>query len=181
MNSNICRHTHWYENQSWSGFFDNSMPNVLLQNAVNSGFSGGSCSKNEYNFSNVERLPTNRSINVGTSLVNISHAIFGCLKRSVSLMSFGGSVVINVTNSSIISVRCKLYHWLIDWLIDWLIRWLDVWREIGMKWKEICISNESSAGNERCGVVGPPSLTIGLSSCFDIYSLAVCPHRPAAL
>lgn len=84
------------------------MPNVLLQNDVNNGFNGGSCSKNAYNFSNVPRLPTKRSINVGTSLVSISHAIFGCLKRNVSGTSVGGSVVINVTNSSMISVRCKL-------------------------------------------------------------------------
>lgn len=108
MNSSICRQTHWYENQSWSDFFDSSMPNVLLQNDVNSGFSGGSCSKKAYSFSSVGRLPTSRSINAGTSLVSISHAIFGYLKRMLSAMSVGGSVVIIVTSSSMISVRCKL-------------------------------------------------------------------------
>lgn len=108
MNSSICRQTHWYENQSWSDFFDNSMPNVLLQNDVSSGLSGGSCSRKAYNFSSVERLPTSRSIKAGTSLVSISHAIFGYLKRIFSAMKVGGSVVIIVTNSSMISVRCKL-------------------------------------------------------------------------
>lgn len=84
------------------------MPNVLLQNDVNNGFNGGSCSKKAYNFSNVGRLLTNRSIKTGTSLVNISQAIFEYLKRTLSATSAGGSVVISDTNSSIISALCKL-------------------------------------------------------------------------
>lgn len=84
------------------------MPKVLLQNDISNGFSGGSFSKKAYNFSNVERLPTNRSINTGTSLVKISQAMFECLNRVLSFTSLGGSVVISDTNSSMISERCKL-------------------------------------------------------------------------
>lgn len=115
INSSICRQTHWYENQSWSDFFDNSIPNVLLQNDVRSGFNGGSFSRKAYNFSSVDRLLTSRSMRTGTSLVRISHAIFEYLKRTFSGKSGGGSVVIISTNSSMISARCKLcidFQWM---------------------------------------------------------------------
>lgn len=119
MNSSICRQTHWYENQSWSDFFDTSIPNVLLQNAISNGFNGGSFSKNANNLSSVGPLFTNRSMRTGTSLVRISHAVFECLKRMGSGTSADGSVVINVTNSSMISGRCMLkakYHIYFKWI-----------------------------------------------------------------
>lgn len=165
INSSICRQTHWYENQSWSDFFDNSMPKVLLQNDVNSGFNGGSCSKKAYNFSSVDRLLTSRSMRTGTSLVRISHAIFEYLKRTFSGRSGGGSVVINATNSSIISGRCKLMF--------------------SFQRKREREKREEKMGSVRIIIIQIDSNTCTLTIVLDFYSdlcsPAKCPHLLEAL
>lgn len=122
-----------------SPFFAMSIPKVLLKNELNSGFSGGSCSKKAYNFCKMSGRSTNRSIVVfDISAVRISQATFECLKRIASGISVGGSVTINSTSSSNISARCKLQGKLVHQL-------LLGWRVIYKYGKTITITIESNS------------------------------------
>lgn len=91
-----------------SAFFTIRLPNVLLKNDVSSGFNGGSCSRNENSFSSTLWFSMIHSVRSGVSAVRISQARLGCLKRTTSGKSEGGSTVISVINSSMMSLRWKL-------------------------------------------------------------------------